>query len=144
MGAAGWRPVSDASAIALRSWDILTAYAPLVGQATRLGQGIFDPGPLEYWLLAVAAADQRIRHQLSARPIALTISSPDMGYHKRRLLLGLAYVLTTQGYSPRISDFGSELGSAYVVRPGMRITVVRISVRPDGITITVAPRHPAG
>src|SRR5262249_2795110 len=26
---------------------------PLVGQATRLGQGKFDLGPLEYWLLTV-------------------------------------------------------------------------------------------
>ncbi len=48
-----WQPVSDASAVALRSWDVLTTHAPLVGQATRLGAGIFDPGPLEYWLLTV-------------------------------------------------------------------------------------------
>jgi len=49
----GWRPVSDAAAIALRSWDVLTAHGPLVGQATRLAQGVYDPGPLQYWLLAV-------------------------------------------------------------------------------------------
>jgi hypothetical protein len=49
----GWRPVSDAAAIALRSWDALTAHAPLVGQATRLARGVYDPGPLQYWLLAV-------------------------------------------------------------------------------------------
>ena len=35
----GWRPVSDAAAIALRSWDVLTAHGPLVWQATRLAQG---------------------------------------------------------------------------------------------------------
>jgi hypothetical protein len=49
----GWRPVADAAAIALRSWDVLTTHGPLVGQATRLAQGVYDPGPLQYWLLAL-------------------------------------------------------------------------------------------
>ena len=49
----GWRPVGDEAAIALRSWNSLTAHGPLVGQATRLAHGVFDPGPLEYWLLAI-------------------------------------------------------------------------------------------
>lgn len=49
----GWVALSDAAIIALRSWDVFTAHGPLVGQATRLGQGQFDLGPLEYWLLAV-------------------------------------------------------------------------------------------
>ncbi|HEX9355912.1 MAG TPA: hypothetical protein VF933_19080, partial [Streptosporangiaceae bacterium] len=49
----GWRPVGDEAAIALRSWNSLTAHGPMVGQATRLAHGVFDPGPLEYWLLAI-------------------------------------------------------------------------------------------
>lgn len=49
----GWRPVSDAAAIGLRSWDVMTAHGPLVGQASRMARGVFDPGPLEYWLLAL-------------------------------------------------------------------------------------------
>src|SRR5215471_1100852 len=49
----GWVALSDAAIIALRSWDVLTAHGPLVGQATRLGHGMFDLGPLEYWLLTV-------------------------------------------------------------------------------------------
>src|SRR5580704_13191079 len=49
----GWRPAGDNAAIALRSWNSLTAHGPLVGQATRLAHGVFDPGPLEYWLLAI-------------------------------------------------------------------------------------------
>jgi len=49
----GWRPVGDGAAIALRSWDSLTAHGPLVGQATRLAHAVYDPGPLEYWLLAI-------------------------------------------------------------------------------------------
>jgi hypothetical protein len=49
----GWRPVGDEAAIALRSWNVLTAQGPMVGQATRLAHGVFDPGPLEYWLLAI-------------------------------------------------------------------------------------------
>jgi hypothetical protein len=50
---AGWTPTGDDAAIALRSWNSLTAHGPLVGQATRLAHGVFDPGPLEYWLLAI-------------------------------------------------------------------------------------------
>ncbi|HEY5351907.1 MAG TPA: hypothetical protein VIK57_05590 [Streptosporangiaceae bacterium] len=49
----GWRPVGDEAAIALRSWNSLTSHGPMVGQATRLAHGVFDPGPLEYWLLAI-------------------------------------------------------------------------------------------
>jgi hypothetical protein len=49
----GWVPLGDNAAIALRSWNSLTAHGPLVGQATRLAHGVFDPGPLEYWLLAI-------------------------------------------------------------------------------------------
>ena len=45
--------IADGAAIALRSWDVLTPYGPLVGQATQLRHGVFDPGPLQYWLLAI-------------------------------------------------------------------------------------------
>jgi hypothetical protein len=45
--------IADGAAIALRSWDVLTPYGPLVGQATQLRNGAFDPGPLQYWLLAI-------------------------------------------------------------------------------------------
>src|SRR5487761_1811732 len=45
--------IADGAAIALRSWDVLTPYGPLVGQATQLRNGAFDPGPLQYWLLAL-------------------------------------------------------------------------------------------
>lgn len=49
----GWQPVGDEAAIALRSWNALTNHGPLVGQATRLAHGVFDPGPLQYWLLSI-------------------------------------------------------------------------------------------
>src|SRR5258708_35712293 len=52
--ATGWRPVSDNAAIALRSWDVLTAHAPLVGQATRLAGCGLGPGPPPDWLPALA------------------------------------------------------------------------------------------
>ena len=48
-----WRPISDGAAIAVRSWDVLTPHGPLVGQATRLANGVYDPGPLQYWLEAL-------------------------------------------------------------------------------------------
>jgi hypothetical protein len=47
-----WRVVGDGAAIALNSWDTF-GRVPLVGQPTELGHGLYDPGPLQYWLLAV-------------------------------------------------------------------------------------------
>jgi hypothetical protein len=48
-----WRVVGDGAGIASRSWNVATAHVPLVGQATRLARGVHDPGPLQYWLLAI-------------------------------------------------------------------------------------------
>jgi len=50
---AEWRAVGDGAGIAMRSWEALGAHGPLVGSATQLGPGLHDPGPLEFWLLAV-------------------------------------------------------------------------------------------
>jgi hypothetical protein len=47
-----WRIVGDGAVIALQSWDT-TVRVPLVGQPTALGHGLYNPGPLQYWLLAV-------------------------------------------------------------------------------------------
>ncbi len=47
-----WRVVGDGAAIALRSWTA-TSHVPLVGQPNALGVGLHDPGPLQYWLLAI-------------------------------------------------------------------------------------------
>jgi hypothetical protein len=49
----GWRAVGDGAAIALRSWGALTAHGTMVGQPTRLAHGLYDPGPLQFWLLAI-------------------------------------------------------------------------------------------
>src|SRR5260221_14253006 len=51
--ASGWVATSDNSVIALRSLDVLTNHGPLVGQAPRLGSGVFGLGPLQYWLLSL-------------------------------------------------------------------------------------------
>ena len=51
--ASGWQATSDNGVIALRSFDVLTNHGPLIGQATRLAPGVFDLGPLEYWLLTL-------------------------------------------------------------------------------------------
>lgn len=48
-----WRPISDKASIAIRSWDVLASYGPLLGQPSRLARGVYDPGPIQYWLLAV-------------------------------------------------------------------------------------------
>ena len=50
---AEWRAVGDGARIALGSWEALTAHGPLVGPGTQVGPHLYDPGPLEFWLLAV-------------------------------------------------------------------------------------------
>src|ERR1039458_2390324 len=45
--------IADGAAIALRSWDVLTPYGPRVWQPPQRRAGVFDPGPLQYWLLAI-------------------------------------------------------------------------------------------
>ena len=91
----------------------------------------------------VAVAARQISQRIPEQPIAITVSSPDPGYRKRRVLLGLAYVLTTLGYSPRLSQFGDELGAAYVMQPGLRITQVQITLGPSGAAITITPGRPS-
>jgi hypothetical protein len=56
-----WRVVGDGAGIASRSWSALTAHGPLVGQATQLAHGVHDPGPLEFWLLAVPVHADPVR-----------------------------------------------------------------------------------
>jgi hypothetical protein len=48
-----WRVVGDGAGIASRSWGVLAGHVPLVGQSTQLARGVHDPGPLQYWLLAI-------------------------------------------------------------------------------------------
>src|SRR5215469_3815500 len=55
----GWRPVSDTAGIALRSWDVIYRNGPEVGQATRLARGVYDLGPLQYWLETVPSISTR-------------------------------------------------------------------------------------
>ena len=50
-----WIPVSDSAVIALRSWDVLSAHGQLVGETTRLAHGVYDLGPLQFWLLTLPA-----------------------------------------------------------------------------------------
>ena len=56
-----WRVVGDGAGIASQSWSALTAHGPLVGHATQLAHGLYDPGPLEFWLLAVPVPADPVR-----------------------------------------------------------------------------------
>lgn len=53
---AGWRPLDDNAAIAVRAYQSLSLHPPLVGQATAAAVGtghtLYDPGPLLFYLLA--------------------------------------------------------------------------------------------
>lgn len=53
----GWLPYSDNAVITLRSWEVLGAHPPALGQFSEVsqlgGHLVFDLGPLLYWLLAI-------------------------------------------------------------------------------------------
>ena len=51
----GWSPSGDDALIVLRSFDVLSRHGPLVGQVNLAtgGQPVFDPGPLQNWVLAI-------------------------------------------------------------------------------------------
>lgn len=53
----GWLPTSDDAVIAWRSWSVFSGPVPLVGQYTQISaasrHAVFDPGPLQYFLLAL-------------------------------------------------------------------------------------------
>jgi hypothetical protein len=53
----GWRPLGDDATIATRSYQILSSHPPLLGQFSTISSGaghiLFDPGPLQYALLAI-------------------------------------------------------------------------------------------
>lgn len=51
----GWAPQGDDGVIVFRSWAVLTAHPPLLGQRTEVlvPHTIYDLGPMLYWLLTV-------------------------------------------------------------------------------------------
>jgi hypothetical protein len=52
-----WSAVADDGAIAIRSFDSFSRHGQLVGQFSQVtanaSHGTYDPGPLQYWLLAI-------------------------------------------------------------------------------------------
>jgi hypothetical protein len=48
-----WRAVGDNARMAFESWSTLSGWIPLVGQPNELPGAPHDPGPLQYWLLAI-------------------------------------------------------------------------------------------
>lgn len=54
---AGWRPMDDNAAIAVRAYQSLSLHPPLVGQATAAAVGtghtLYDPGPLLFYVLTL-------------------------------------------------------------------------------------------
>jgi hypothetical protein len=53
----GWTPLADDALIAVRAYDVFSGHSPLVGQYSQasavVGQPLYSPGPLLYWLLAL-------------------------------------------------------------------------------------------
>jgi hypothetical protein len=82
-----WRVVGDGSGIATRSWGVLTGHVPLVGQVTQMARGVHDPGPLQYWLLAVPVHIDPVRGVLwgaalwcmAAASVAIEAAWPVLG-----------------------------------------------------------------
>jgi hypothetical protein len=55
----GWLPAGDQARIVLRARDVFSAHMPLVGEFSRISNysthTTFEPGPMEYWVLAIPA-----------------------------------------------------------------------------------------
>lgn len=53
----GWRALQDDATISIRTFETFSFHPPLLGQFSTssigTGQLLFDPGPLQYWLLAI-------------------------------------------------------------------------------------------
>jgi hypothetical protein len=53
----GWRPLGDDATITMQSFRVLSLHPPLLGQFSTIsggaGRAIFDPGPLQYVVLAI-------------------------------------------------------------------------------------------
>jgi hypothetical protein len=96
---AGWVPLGDDAAIALRSYDVLTARSPLVGLPSSGPTGIlteqaYHLGPLLFWLLALPA------HFLGPGALVVTVGLVNIasvigvvGLARRRGGLGLMFAV---------------------------------------------------
>ena len=70
----GWVPVSDAAIVATRARDVFTVETPLLGQPSTagidVGEDVHHPGPLEYWVIAVA---QRVHDGRATSLVAVVL-----------------------------------------------------------------------
>jgi hypothetical protein len=76
--AQGWRPTQDDAAIAIRSWAVLTAHSPLLGQISQAsgctGGNASSPGPLQYWLLAIPVRLDHVHGVLWGAALAAAVA----------------------------------------------------------------------
>ncbi len=81
----GWRAIQDNATISIRSYQVLSLHPPLLGQFSTLsrdtGHFLYDPGPLQYWLLAI--------------PVHLSPSNGALW--GAAILIGLALSLSVEG-----------------------------------------------
>ena len=89
--------VGDGAAIALRSWDALTAYGPLLGQANMLHDGAFDPGPMQFWLLAIPVHIDPLRGPEWGAALCCIIAS-SLAIEAARAALGAFGGLAASGF----------------------------------------------
>jgi hypothetical protein len=81
----GWRAIQDNATISIRSYQVLSLHPPLLGQLSTLSQNtghfLYDPGPLQFWFLAI--------------PVHLSPSNGALW--GAALLVGLALSLAVEG-----------------------------------------------
>ena len=91
-----WHVVGDGAEIAWHSWTTLAGQPPLVGQPTRLGHNLYDPGPLEYWLLAVPVHIDPVRGVLWGSALCC-MAAASLAIEATRSILGQAGGMLTGG-----------------------------------------------
>ena len=99
----GWVPVSDSAIVATRARDVFTSETPLLGQPSTagidVGEDVHHPGPLEFWLIAVA---QRLHDGRAASLLAV-------------VAVNLAAVATAVLVAARVGGLPSAAWAATVV-----------------------------
>jgi hypothetical protein len=133
----GWRPIGDDSAIAIRSWDVLSTHPPLLGQLTVI-PGLFELGPMEFGLLAIpvhldprfglvwGAALWCVIATVIAIEAAWTVSGAAAGFVMAAFILANVIwnptIATSAAWNPNLGDvfFMAALGCAYAVLSGHR------------------------
>jgi hypothetical protein len=102
----------------------------------KLGQGPSSDAADKPYIRAINVASQKIERKLPGQPIQLSVVAGDIHF-RRKVTFGLAYALTTAGYSPQVAaNYAWQLGSGYGIH-STKIPVVTVYQNGSDISVNV-------